>query len=104
MVLSPDLKVTSANHAFYELFNLKLEDVESRLIYEISNGQWNISGLRSVLEGVLDKDAQFEHSIIEQDFTNTDIHKILVNARRIRQAGIRTDMILLTIMNATGEM
>jgi len=103
MVLGPDLKVTSANRSFYEIFHLKLEDVEGHLIYEIGNGQWDVPALRGMLASVIDKDAQFENSLIEHDFPDTGIRKMLVNARRVRQSGIRTDMILLTIKDVTGK-
>ena len=50
LVLSPDLRVFSANRSFYEAFGVAREVTEGRLVYELGNGQWNIPRLRTLLE------------------------------------------------------
>src|SRR6266478_1320640 len=46
IVLTPELKVGSANRAFYETFRVTPEETEGRLIYELGNRQWDIPRLR----------------------------------------------------------
>ena len=55
LVLDPDLRVVSANRAFYRHFKVNAEQTERRLIYEVGNGQWDIPKLRQLLEKVLPK-------------------------------------------------
>src|SRR6478752_8177874 len=53
VVLDGDLRVKTANHAFYESFHVSKEETENRLLYDLGNGQWNIPGLRTLLAEVL---------------------------------------------------
>ena len=53
LVLDGDLRVRTANRAFYQNFRVSAADTEGRLIYELGNGQWNIPGLRTLLEEIL---------------------------------------------------
>jgi PAS domain-containing protein len=42
IVLDPDLKVVTANHTFYRTFNVKPDETEGVLIYDLGNRQWDI--------------------------------------------------------------
>jgi len=42
VVLDTDLRVLSANRAFYEAFKVAGVETEKRLIYELGGHQWNI--------------------------------------------------------------
>jgi PAS domain-containing protein len=53
IVLDPDLKVVTANDAFYQTFDVKPEYTEGLLIYDLGNRQWDIPKLRELLEDVL---------------------------------------------------
>jgi PAS domain-containing protein len=44
IVLDPNLKVVTANHAFYRTFNVKPDETEGVLIYDLGNRQWDIPG------------------------------------------------------------
>ena len=48
IVLTPDLKVLSANRSFYETFRVPPEETEGRFIFDIGNHQWNIPALREL--------------------------------------------------------
>ncbi len=52
LVLDVALRVNMANRSFYRTFRVKPEEAESRLIYELGDGQWNIPKLRVLLEEV----------------------------------------------------
>jgi PAS domain S-box-containing protein len=43
LVLDADLHVITANRSFYEVFKVKQEETEGKLLYELGNHQWNIS-------------------------------------------------------------
>ena len=42
VVLDADLKVVNANPSFYHTFNVKPEQTEKVLIYDLGNRQWDI--------------------------------------------------------------
>ena len=50
LVLDQDLRVVTANRAFYRTFWMNLQDVQGRPVYGLGNGQWDIPELRLLLE------------------------------------------------------
>ncbi len=100
VVMDVDLKVVTANQFFYEAFHLGAEETENRLIYEIGDGQWNISELRSLLEESIPQQGHFQDVEIEHDFEQIG-HKIMcLNGRKITQIG-DTPLIILVIEDIT---
>ena len=55
MVLDPKLQVVKANHAFYQTFQIDPQEKEGITIYMLGNQQWDIPGLRELLEHHLPK-------------------------------------------------
>jgi len=53
LVLDSSLKVMGANPSFYKTFSVKPDETVGVLIYSLGNGQWNIPGLRELLEKIL---------------------------------------------------
>ncbi len=103
VVLNRDLRITSANRTFYEVFRVTRDETENRPLYEVGNGQWDIPDLRNLLEEVATKDAKFENFVVEHDFPGIGRRKMLLNARRVRQDDMATDTILLAIEDKTGK-
>ena len=83
IVLDADLKVVSANRAFYQTFKTKPAETEGQLIYDIGNQQWNIPNLRELLEDILPRNASFDNYEVEHDFPYIGKRTMLLNARRI---------------------
>jgi len=83
LVLDDKLRVISASRAFYQTFQVKAEDTEGQLIYELGNRQWEIAELRKILKEVLEKDAAFEGYRVEHDFPAIGHRVMLLNARSI---------------------
>src|SRR5205814_9237912 len=50
LVLESTLRVRVANEAFYRRFRMERKNTEGSLIYELGRGQWNIAGLKQLLE------------------------------------------------------
>ena len=59
IILRRDLRVVTANHAYYRNFGVTPEMIESKPFYELQNGLWNIPRLREQLEDILAKDTVF---------------------------------------------
>ena len=91
------MKVVSANESFYETFKLTKSDIEGEKIYSIANDEWNISQLRNLLEGILQKNRAMSDFEFEHNFTGIGHKKMLLNARIIYRADIDTEMILLAM-------
>jgi PAS domain S-box-containing protein len=98
LILDADLRVRSANRAFYRLFDAAPEETESRLVYELGNGQWNIPELRTFLEEILPaEDRHIDDYLVEHDFQTLGRRTMLLNAHRMTRQGGREDLILLAI-------
>jgi PAS domain S-box-containing protein len=101
IVLTPDLKVISANRSFYETFQVAPEETEGKFIFDVGNHQWDIPGLRTLLEDILTKNNKFDNYEVEHVFSNIG-HKIMVlNAHRIIQKEIGSQRIILAIEDIT---
>jgi signal transduction histidine kinase/DNA-binding response OmpR family regulator len=100
LILDSDLRVRSSNRAFYETFAVTAADTENRLIYELGNGQWDIPGLRTLLEDVIPASTVFNDFELEHDFPGIGRRVMLLNARRL-QAGHHGELLLLALDDVT---
>jgi PAS domain-containing protein len=87
LVLDGELRVKTANHAFYELFQISPKETETRLIYRLGKAQWDIARLRKLLEEILPKSAHFENFEVEAEFPGVGRKKLVLNARRLLDGG-----------------
>ena len=101
VVLGADLKVVKANHSFYQTFNVKPEETEGILIYDLGNRQWNIPKLRELLEDILPENTVFNDFEVEHDFETIGRKIMHLNARRIYREVNQTQLILLAIEDVT---
>ncbi|HEY2987085.1 MAG TPA: CheR family methyltransferase, partial [Candidatus Binatia bacterium] len=102
IVLSPELRIVSANRAFCETFKVAREETVGRLIYEVGNRQWDIPRLRELLEEVLPREARFENLEVEHQFPSIGHRIMSLSARRIydkQQKAVQ--LILLAIDDIT---
>jgi two-component system CheB/CheR fusion protein len=102
VVLTADLRVTTANAAFYKTFNVPPGETNGRLIYEIGNGQWNIPKLRQLLEDILPRNSFFDDFEVTHDFESIGRRTMLLNARQLdNEAEGTPQRILLSIDDIT---
>jgi signal transduction histidine kinase len=97
IVLDSDLRVFLANRSFYKSFRVTPGETIGNLIYDLGNRQWDIPGLRTLLEEILPKDNKFEDYEVEHIFSNIGHKIMLLNARRITHKEKGSQMILLAI-------
>jgi two-component system, chemotaxis family, CheB/CheR fusion protein len=100
LTLDAELRVQSANRAFYTLFQVPAKGTRNRQIYELGNGQWNIPALRKLFEDVLPENAVIEDFVVEHNFENLGRRIMLINARKLQRPG-RPDLILVAIDDIT---
>ncbi len=83
LILDKDLHVMAANESFYRTFQVESRDTESKIIYELGNGQWNIPALRKLLEDILPKNTFFKGFEVTHEFPVIGRKVMILNARRI---------------------
>jgi signal transduction histidine kinase/DNA-binding response OmpR family regulator len=100
LILDGQLRVHSANRAFYETFGVAPEETMTRLVYELGNGQWNITDLRRLLEDILPTSSVFNDYELEHEFPVIGRRVMLLNARQL-QAGSHADLLMLAMEDVT---
>jgi two-component system CheB/CheR fusion protein len=104
LVLDSELKVVSANSAFYETFQVAPAETEGRLIYELGSHQWNIPALAALLERILPENSVISGFEVKHDFPTIGTKIMCVNARSIYdRKGNNLQLILLAIEDITGR-
>jgi signal transduction histidine kinase/DNA-binding response OmpR family regulator len=100
LILDTDLRVRSANRAFYQTFQVTGEETENRLIYELGNGQWDIPALRTLLEDIIPASSVFNDFELEHDFPAIGLRTMLLNARQLRGGG-HAELLVLAMEDVT---
>lgn len=104
IVLDGHLRVHTANRAFYECFAAKPSETQGKSIYELGNGQWNIPGLRTLLEEILPQNSHFENYEVEHEFPSIGPRTMLLNAHRLAQGEDQGEqLVLLAIEDVTSQ-
>ncbi len=102
IILDGELRVETANAAFYRTFGVQAAETQERLVYDLGNQQWNIPALRRLLEEVLPHEQAFEGFEVQHHFPQIGQKTMLLNARRLYRAD-RPSLILLGIADVTGS-
>jgi two-component system CheB/CheR fusion protein len=101
LVLDADLRVRSANRAFYDLFHITPVETEGRLLSTVDIGVWDIPALRQRLVEVLAQHQAFEDFEVDHDFPAIGPRTMLLNAREIPSVAPDTTLLLLAIEDIT---
>ena len=83
LILDIDLRVVWANPTFYETFKISPEHTETRFLYELGNGQWDIPILKHLLEEILPFKKIVKDFEISHVFKKIGTKTILLNANQI---------------------
>lgn len=101
IILNKELKVRSANRAFYEKFQVKEEDTEQKLLFELGNKQWNKPELKKKLEKVLPQGAGIVDYEVVANFPVLGERIMLLNAIQIIRDPSEQQSILIAIEDVT---
>jgi two-component system CheB/CheR fusion protein len=101
VVLDANLRVVSANQAFYRVFHESPINVEHQYFYELGNGQWHIARLRERLEDIVSHHSEFQDFEVVHDFRHIGLKVMLLNARRLERASELPELVLLAIEDVT---
>lgn len=100
IVLNQDLRVNTANQAYYKLFQGSPKDIEGRMFYEIQGGLWDIPALRNKLSEINKSNRVLNDFKIEKEFPFIGKKTVMINANEMALEGKRTK-ILIAIENIT---
>ena len=101
VVLDAGLKVLSANQSYYHTFDVTPGETVGKSIRDLGNREWDIPRLRTLLEGLLNRNNLFDSVEVEHDFPGVGRKIILLNARRIFRKNTGLPRILLAMEDIT---
>lgn len=101
IILDEELKVVSANDAFYRLFHVSKEETEGRHIYELGSRQWDLDGLKEILEKIIPRNDHFQDYMADYTFPIIGHKIMLLNGRRVIHGERGHRLILLAIEDVT---
>jgi PAS domain S-box-containing protein len=101
VVLSSNLKILTANHSFYDTFQVTKEETIGNFIYDIGDNQWDIPKLRILFEEILVRHIEFNGYEVEHDFQGIGRKIFLLNARQIFRENTGSHIILLALEDIT---
>jgi len=99
VILGNNLKVVTANLAFYRKFKELKINTEGKSIYELGDGQWDSSELRDLLENILPAHRILSNYIVRHNFPKIGSKIFLLNARQVD----RKQLILIALVDITEE-
>jgi len=101
LVLDKNLRIKTANNAFYKTFRVNEPETEGALIYDLGNKQWNIPALRTLLEKILPEKSMFNDFEVTHAFSTIGERIMLLNAREVINKNSSEKLILLSIEDIT---
>ncbi len=104
IVLDKHLRVKTASKSFYKKFEMKEEETEGMLLYDLGNKQWGIPRLRELLEDIIPKNSTFRDFEVRLNFQELGERILILNASRIEQKKHEEQLILLSIQDVTEKI
>ncbi|HEX5054885.1 MAG TPA: PAS domain-containing protein, partial [Gammaproteobacteria bacterium] len=101
LVLDRNLRIESANRAFYGAFRVTPQETLGKFIYDLGNRQWDIPRLRELLGEILHQYTTIEDFRVEHDFGTLGHRIMLLNARLVADAKHKSERILVAIEDIT---
>jgi len=104
IVLRADMRVDTANEAFYKTFKVSPAETEGRLIYDLGDGQWNIPRLRQFLDEIIARSQFFNDLEVTHNFPGIGRRTMLLNARKVETPEGVPHRILLGMQDITARL
>jgi PAS domain S-box-containing protein len=100
LVLDDDLQIQTANHAFYEMFEVSREETQGVRLDELGNRDWT-TRLRTFVKDSRSGNGQFDAIEVDHEFPTTGRRTVWLKARRLSRQGSAGQMTLLSIHDIT---
>lgn len=83
VVVDENFRIVAASRSFHKKFQLSADEISGRILFDLSDGEWNISALRLLLERIIPAAEVMDDFEIEQEFPRIGRRTMLLNARRV---------------------
>ena len=103
LVLDRELRVVTANRAFFQTFQVGHDETYGRLLHELGDGQWDIPELRHLLKQVIPKSNAVVGYEVERDFPGLGRRTLLLSAGKLFHPEGTGTTLLLAIEDVTGR-
>jgi two-component sensor histidine kinase len=103
LVLDKDLRVLAASRSFYQTFKVAPNTTQGQFLYSLGDGQWDIPGLRLLLEKIVPEHGVMDDYEVDHQFPEIGKRTMLLNARKVFYEGNSHTTILLGIEDVTGR-
>ena len=101
VILNKDLKIKSVNKAFQDKFLDKEDEPAGQLLFELRNRQWDIPGLKKMLETVLPQKTNIADFEISVNLPSLGTRIMCLNASQIIRDHTEEPSILIAIEDVT---
>lgn len=101
LVLDEELRVETANPAFYQKFHVDPNQTEGKRVFDLGTGQWDNKELKSLLLDTLPKSTFIDNFLIRFDFPILGERSMLVSARPMKARKLK---ILISIEDVTEHL
>ena len=101
VVLDSSFRVVKASSAFYSTFQLKPDEAEGSILYDLNNRQWDIPKLRELLNRIISSESSIDNYKIEHEFEHPGMRTLLLNGRCSETHLDKSPLIFLAIEDIT---
>jgi diguanylate cyclase (GGDEF)-like protein/PAS domain S-box-containing protein len=101
IVIDENLRVKTVNRSFCTTFQVSPRETQDRSLDVLGNGQWNIPGLKGLLQEILTQGTRIQGFEVDRTFPNIGRRMMLLHACRIQLAGKSRPLILLSVEDIT---
>ena len=103
LILDQNMTVLFVNSAYYDKFLVSEKETIQREIYALGDEQWNAPQLKKNLQEIISRQVPFNDCEIKHDFPKLGLRTMLLNAKRIDEAGSETILIIVADVTERGE-
>ena len=101
LVLNGEMRVIALSPSFSQTFMVLPEETIGRVLFDLGNGQWDITALRHLLEDVIPGQTTMDAFEVEHEFPDIGHRVMSLNAREVRHPEAASPELLLVIEDIT---
>ena len=103
IVLDDRFRVLAASRSFYQAFKVDATQTLGCPFFELGCGEWDIPELRVLLEKIIPENVTIDGFDVVHDFSGLGRRIMLLNARKVLNAGSSNSTILLSFTDVTAR-
>jgi two-component system CheB/CheR fusion protein len=104
LVLDKNLRIRTANNAFYKQFKVNEKETIGSVIYDLCDKRWDFPELKKLLEEVIPKDQIIVDYEVIHEFPDIGELHLLLNAREVVKDDESENLILLSLEDITEQV